>query len=505
MAKVPSRRETAVTQPFAEPAPSRPWIPTETVAVPFRGPGSGTGKLTWAQRSIWESMRAAGRSIAIGGAVPLPAGTTVEDMARVLRFAMSRHQSLRTRLAFEEDGVPTQVVAESGEATLYVVDVPDDADPALAAEAAESVRARQELGTFDYAEEWPVWMTVVRHRGAATHLVAMYSHLAVDGHGIAALVEDLASMDRRTGETSAPVPGVQPLDLAAQQDTDASRRHSDAALRHWERVLRAIPPRRFPEAGVGVGVGADPGAEEAPASPEPRFWELECRSPALFLAMQTVMLRTRVDSGVVLLAAYAAAMARLTGEGLSVAQIVVDNRFRPGFAGSVSQLAQYCAVAIDVRGCTFDDATTRAWQSSVMAAKYAYYDAAACDELVAKVSGDRGEPVETACFVNDRRTLSRAASGLTPSPEDVEEALPRTVRRWGRRFDWYDGLFFLHVDEAEGEVAYSVWADTRRLSPSGIQEFARHFEDVVVEAAFAPTAIAFAAGAGPDGRVGGVG
>jgi hypothetical protein len=375
--------------------------------------------------------------------------------------------------------VPVQVVFGSGVAGLAVVDVPDEGDPA---EAAEAIRARQELGTFDYEAEWPVWMTVVRHRGAAAHLVAMYSHLAVDGHGIAALVEDLATMDPHTGETSAPVRGTQPLDLARQQGTEGSKRHSDAALRHWERLLRAVPARRFD--------GVDPAAPDdadADADADAPFWELQCCSPAMFLAMQSVMLRTGVDSGVVLLAAYAAATARLTGD-VSVAQIVVDNRFRPGFAGSVSHLAQYCPVVIDAQDCTFDEVTTRAWQASVMAAKYAYYDAAACHELIAKVSGDRGEPVETACFVNDRRTRSRAASGLTPSPEDVEDALPGTVRRWGRRFDWYDGLFFLHVDEAEDAVAYSVWADTRRLPPAGIQAFARHFEDVVVEAAFDPSA-----------------
>lgn len=470
-----------MTQGFAE---HDQWAPTETVAVPFEGEGSGEGELTWAQRSIWESMRSAGRSIAIGGAMALPAGTEVADMARVLRFAMSRHQSLRTRLRFRDDGTPAQVVSASGEATLAVVDVPDDGDPAGAAEA---IRARQELGTFDYAAEWPVWMTVVRHRGAAAYLVVMYSHLAVDGNGIAALVEDLATMDPRTGESSAAVRGIQPLDLARQQGTDASRRHSDAALRHWERLLRAIPAKRFPELADAGLAGAEPADAIAADPGEPPFWELECRSPAMFLAMQSVMLRTGVDSNVVLLAAYAAAMARLTG-GVSVAQIVVDNRFRPGFAGSVSHLAQYCPVAIDALDCTFDDATTRAWQASVMAAKYAYYDAAACHELIAKVGGDRGEPVETACFVNDRRTRSRAASGLTPAPEDVEDALPGTTRRWGRRFDWYDGLFFLHVDEAENAIAYSVWADTRRLPPAGIEAFARHFEDVVVEAAFDPSA-----------------
>src|SRR5262245_44373721 len=119
----------------------------EPVIVHFAGPGSDVEELNWAQRSIWESMKAAGRSIAIGGAMPLAAGTTVDDLAAILRFAMCRHPSLRTRLRFEPDGRPVQVVAGSGEIALTVVDVPDADDPA---EAAEAVRARQELGTFDY-------------------------------------------------------------------------------------------------------------------------------------------------------------------------------------------------------------------------------------------------------------------------------------------------------------------------------------------------------------------
>jgi hypothetical protein len=286
---------------------------------------------------------------------------------------------------------------------------------------------------------------------------------------------------------------VQPLDLARQQATEAERRHTVAALRHWERLLRAVPARRFP-----------PDSGDAR---EPRFWELECRSSALFLAVQSVVHRTGVDSGVVLLAAYATAMARTTGASPVVAQIVVDNRFRPGFAGSVSHLAQYCPVAIDVLHRTFDEITSRAWQASVTAAKYGYYDAAACHELVARVGAERGEAVETACFVNDRRTGGRPKTDVTPSPQDVEDALGATVWRWGRRFDWYDGLFFMHLDDADAPdpgldgtarpgdaIAFTVWADTRRLAPAGIEAFARHFEAVVVEAAFNPGAIALADG-----------
>jgi hypothetical protein len=439
---------------------------TESIVVRFEGEGSGVEELTWSQRSMWESMRAAGRSIAIGGMMPLPPGSKAEDIANVLKFAMCRHQSLRTRLRFDtDDGRPLQVVSPSGEIGLSVVDVADDVDPAGVAEA---IRARQELGTFDYENEWPVWMTVTRHRGAATHIVAMYSHLAVDGHGLAALARDLSNMDPGTGETTAPVEGIQPMELARQQRTPAAQRQSAAALRYWEGVLRSVPARRFGERG-------DPR--------EPRFWELECRSRAVLLAVQAIARRTRLNSGAVLLAAYAAAMARVTGLSPSVAQIVVNNRFRPGFGPSVSHLAQYSPVVLDAVEGTFDELVGRAWRASIAATKNAYYDAAACHELIARVNRERGERVDTACFFNDRRAEARDAPGPV-SLDSVREALPHTVRRWGRRFDWYDGLFFLHIDDAPDAVAYTAWADTHLLSPADLERFVHEFEAVVVEEAF---------------------
>jgi hypothetical protein len=440
------------------------------VIVRFQGLGSDVEELTWAQRSIWESMRAAGRSIAIGGLLAMPATTTVEEIAAILRYAMGRHPSLRTRLRFEPDGRPLQVVSASGEVGLAVVDVPDDGDPA---EVAETIRARQELGTFDYVHEWPVWMTVVRHRDRVTHMVAMYSHLAVDGQGLAALVADLAHMDPATGATDAPVDGIQPADLARQQRTPAALRQSAAALRYWEGVLRSVAPRRF---------------HACHDRREPRFWEYDCHSPALLLAVEAIAARTRATSGVVLLATYAVAMARVTGLSPSVAQVVVSNRFRPGFAPSVSHLAQYAPAVVDVAGATFDEVVSRARRASLAAHKYSYYDAAACHELIARVSRERGERIDTACFFNDRRDKSRDASDREPSRRAMLEALPRTQRRWGRRFDWYDGLFFLHINEAEGAISYTAWCDTHHLAPADLERFAREFEAVAIEAVLDPDA-----------------
>ena len=44
-------------------------------AVPFHGEGSGVGDLTWGQLEIWQTIQRTGRSLNIGGAIPMAAGT----------------------------------------------------------------------------------------------------------------------------------------------------------------------------------------------------------------------------------------------------------------------------------------------------------------------------------------------------------------------------------------------------------------------------------------------
>ena len=96
------------------------------------------------------------------------------DVAAGLRFIMSRHQSLRTKLRFGPDGQTRQVVHACGEIALEVVDA-GDGDPA---EVAAAVAAGYKARKFDYEHEWPLRMAVITHRGAATHVAEMICHLA---------------------------------------------------------------------------------------------------------------------------------------------------------------------------------------------------------------------------------------------------------------------------------------------------------------------------------------
>jgi hypothetical protein len=423
------------------------------VGVPFAGAGAGTAPMTWAQLGIWKTMVRTGINMNIGGTVPMPPGTTVEEMQTLLRYLVTRHQSLRTRLRFTPDGAAEQVLSAAGEITLALIDAEDPAA------AAEEVRARWAAEPFDYEREWPLRMAVVLDGGSVTHVVLMYCHLAVDGFGIEAIVRDMANLDRATGEPTAPVAALTPFELAQKQASPAGRRAGEKSLRHWEHVLRGIPARR-------LGGSGDPRT--------PRYWELTLHSPALHRALPEVTRRTGVGPGYLLLAAYAMALFRRTGRNPSVAQLVVSNRFRPGCGDSVSQLAQLGVCAIDVAGVDFDEAARRAFTAATSAFMHGYYDPTGLDAVVARVREERPD-LEYDIIVNDRMGVLGAPEADPPRTP----AAPTTVR-WNRKIDALDAVLNISFDAAPDAVDVTIGADTHRLAPADIEALAREIEHVTI-------------------------
>ncbi|MEU0561167.1 condensation domain-containing protein [Dactylosporangium sp. NPDC006015] len=438
-------------------------VATSRTAVAFHGAGAGTGPLTWGQQEIWQTMRRTGRTLNIGGTVALAPDTTVDGLAATLGRLVGRHQALRT--LFDLDGdEPRQTVRASGTVDLEVVaSPPDDAEA-----TAEALRSRYEFTPFDLAREFPVRWGVVTTGGVPSHLVVQYSHLAVDGFGIDALVRDLPNLDE-------PVTGVRALELAHRQALPAERRHSAKSLRHWEASLRDLPAERF-------GWSNDPRT--------PRFWELVCHSPALHLALQVVACRTGVETGHVLLAAYGVALAEVTGRTPSVAQVLVSNRFRPGFADAVCHLTQPGICVIETGG-DLDTVARRVWRSATSAYLHGYFDPAEHRAMLDRIATARGEPVDVSCFVNDRRGPAGAVPEVPPTAERIRAALPRTTLRWDRRLPTYDGTFYLQVDlqvdeEEQDAIGLAIWADTHRLSPAQVEACARGIEAAAVGAALNP-------------------
>lgn len=442
----------------------------DRILVPFQGDGSGTGELTWGQRQIWKTMRETATSQSMGVVAPLPAGRTAADLAGELEFMLSRYESMRTRLRFDAAGHATQVVSAAGEAALEVVDT-GGADPA---QVAEGLARRWEETVFDYVDEWPVRMAVIRHHGVDSHVVVTLCHLAADGMGAEVMMNELAERDPVTGRAAAPVTALSPRELALQQGEPAARRLSDTALRHWERILRAAAPRRF-------GAPAD--------RPGPRHWQVTLTSPATYLAIQPIAARTGGDHSPVLLAAFAVALARITGNSPVVTQAIVSNRFRPGLADVVSPVSQNGLFAIDVSGIAFDEAVERARRTSIAGSKHAYYDPDQLDELIARVGRERGEPIDLACVFNDRRVLARLVpDGPPPTAEQVRAARPGTALSWDRPLATFNEKLMLTVNDVPGTIELMAEVDTHHVPPADVEALLRGMEAVIVEAAFDPAA-----------------
>jgi hypothetical protein len=442
---------------------------TEHVTVPFAGEGADEGPLTWGQHHIWRIIQQQRCSLGVGDTAPLPEGTTLEALIAGFTFLLSRHQSLRTRVGFDADGNPVQVVAARGEVPLQIIDVDDDADPiAVGAE----LRKRYHDVEFDYTGEWPVRLAAMRHRGVFTHAVALYCHLATDGGGMEAMLADLANLDFVTGRATMPATERQPRAQAAWQRSPAGLRQSRSAIRRWEQAVRSIPSRRF---------------RESTDFDEPRFRYVYFNSPSTHLAAQMVAARTGTNTSPVLLASFALTMARLTGYNPVAMQVIASNRFRPGMVDYVGTISQNGICVIDLADITFHEAVDRARRGSMSAYRTAYFNPVELDELLARIGAERGEEIDLECVFNDRRTeAQRLVADKLATPEQVQEARPRTTIRWAQQLERTGERFFFHINDMPDTVDIWMCIDGRALSHDDTEALLFGFEATTIEAAFDP-------------------
>lgn len=452
----------------------------DTLTAPFSGEGSGIAGLTWGQQAIWRAFEVCGQPIWLTGITQVPAGMSVQDLADRMTYQMNRHQSLRTRLIVTDDAPVKQVVAASGELELNIVDAGDDDDPYQVAMAIETGWAEGD-GHYDFATAWPVRVTIVRHRGVPVYQVRALSHIVADSFGVLALRRDLAGRAPVTGDPPGPVTAMQPLEETRWQASPVGQRHNERTEQYWQRLLRAIPARRFPE----------------PADkPQARYCRFHFDSRAAHLAIQVIAARTEFGTSPVLLAALAVGMARASGINPLVPRLYVSNRFRPRLADAVSPIAQTCPLVIDVAGATFDGAVRRAYYSSLSAYKHAYFEPVKIRELVAAVSAERGEQLDVDFVCNDIRLPIRRE--VTDSPvgrHDIETALPLTTLTCEERpsaedlcnFTFHDSEAITHQG-VPPTIHATVLVDDHYVPRSQVSRCLREMEASLVSAAFDPYA-----------------
>ncbi|MEV4512025.1 hypothetical protein AB0K00_24040, partial [Dactylosporangium sp. NPDC049525] len=276
--------------------------------------------------------------------------------------------------------------------------------------------------------------------------------------------------------------GRQPLDQAQWQASPAGRRQNEAALRHFEGILRTMPAARF----------------RTPAAPsQPRFWRASFDSAALPLALRALSARTGADPSVTLLAVFAMAVHATCGVDPVIIRPLVSNRFRPGFADVVCTAVQAGLCQVPVAGLGFDEVLAQARRAAMSAYKLAYFDQRDLFALVDRVGVERGERLEIGCFLNDRRDPSAGAGGPTPTAAEIRAAVPQSSFAWvvRRAAPGFEPMI-LDVEDTATGLRCTAHTDTADISPADTTALLHHLERVAVSAAL--TSSAPRSGPGPS-------
>jgi hypothetical protein len=436
------------------------------VTVHFAGEGSGVAELTWGQLELWGAMRRQRTWMPLPVREPLPSGTTLDEMAGWLRYVMSRHQAMRTRLALRPDGPPRQVVHGSGDIAMDVVEAGDEDPVAVAQRTVDRFVFRD----FDFEREWPVDMAIITRDGVPAIRVFSVCHLVTDAFGAMALMTDLARRAAAPDDPAPPLTATEPLAQADWQCSPAGRRHSETALRHWAEALRELPARRFP-----------PPVDRG----EPRHWGLVLVSPAIHRAVRVIRHRTGANSAQVILTLFLVALTQVTGVHPAATRVAVNNRFRRGLADTVSVITQYGLCAVDVAGITIDEALARVSRRVIATFKHAYFDPIGLARVIDEASRERGEEVDLECYYNDRRLGEdgEAPGGPPPAVDDVLAALPQTTLTGEPITTRASERFFAAVEEAPDALRLVLEGDTRYLSRDALAAIAVAVEERAVAAA----------------------
>lgn len=433
---------------------------SDRITIPFSGPGAGTAPLSWGQKAILRDMRATGWTHNSSGAQQLPHGTTVEAVAENLRRLVSRYPALRMRLGTDATGRACQVVSESGEIDLEVVNVAD------VGKFVDDLCYAWMVTPIDPYQQWSLRMAVIRHRDVTLYRVIMVGHLAADGAAVMRLMADLrmgALAVRRDDPLG-------PLELGRLEQTPESRRISSRAMRYWETRLRSIPPLTFGE----------------PVHPAAGFRHGRFSSPAAYFAVLAIAERTRTDTSRVLLAVIATAIGRATGVHPLTTKVVVSNRFRPGFAGAVATLCQDSVLTLELDG-TVDDVVARARRASTAAWLHAYYDPEQLEDLVTRLDRERGHAARVSCRINDRRSVRPAAGvvrGASVTMERIRAKADETFLVWEGDLDCSNEQLFIAIEDRPGTVYLQGIFDLTCFTEEQAERVLRGVEEVAVEAAF---------------------
>ncbi|MFD8086905.1 condensation domain-containing protein [Kitasatospora sp. NPDC059722] len=441
------------------------------ITVRYDGASSGTGPLTLGQDNMLRCIRNdAPAAINRESVWPVPDGVTVPQALRALRELVERHESLRTSFprGSGEDGFPDrQVVHAEGEFDVTVVDAADV--PAAGLDPLAEALGRADVALpFDVAAAPRLRFILLAYGDRVLRLIAVVCHAGADGAATAVLIEDW--LDLAAGKELPPVTAPTPLRVAAVERSPRGLRRTDAALRHWARLLATGPLTPFADARI--------------AGPPDHVGAVLVRSAAGARDLAAVCRRTGAGPSVVVLAAFAALAAQRAGGHELMISALSSNRQRAAMTDHVGTLAQDALLLLDTGVADFDRLVGRAKSAALRAYWHSTLDAEQVWRLVEDTAHLRGARYPRRLVVNDvSQAVPDAVLDTRPAPAADPELIRLPDQPIGVR------LMFTVLRHG-GVLEFVLSACPQVLDAAETEAFARRLLALLAAAAHGPVPLA---------------
>ncbi|MGH3724942.1 MAG: non-ribosomal peptide synthetase [Mycobacterium sp.] len=221
-------------------------------------PLSSTQRRMWFAQALFPEDTAYNMLVGLRIDGPLDLGSLRTSVVRLF----DRHAILRTRYGHGPDGELIQLIEQTGDITLSVVDIDAEAS-STPEEAVETVAREIADRPFDLASDPPLRVELLSVAAHVHVLVLVLHHIAADEVTWDLLFADLSAQYAfETGQidTVPTTPGLEYADYAVWEQERLQRGHLDGQLQYWVDQLTPLPPT------VGFPATAQPPEHHGTAS-----------------------------------------------------------------------------------------------------------------------------------------------------------------------------------------------------------------------------------------------
>ncbi|MBP7241271.1 non-ribosomal peptide synthetase [Amaricoccus sp.] len=298
--------------------------------------------LSHAQQRLWflDRMAPGNPFYNIPLAIPIAARLDVPVLERALNAIIRRHETLRT--VFDEvDGEPAQIVRETMRLRIEVVDISRIAPHEREAKTVELATA-EAVRPFNLRDGPLLRCGVIRRGFADNVLLLSMHHIVSDGWSMSVLARELTSLYQSyamgRGDTLPELP-IQYADFTIWQRERLEGETLRADLDYWRQQLAGLPVLDLPTDRPRPDTASFRGAAH-----------LVALDPGLSAAVREVGRRVGATTYMTLLAAFAATMARRSGQDDIVIGAPVAGRTQPELEGLIGFFVNSVVFRIDASG-----------------------------------------------------------------------------------------------------------------------------------------------------------